>query len=98
MSSRFPNGKPHIEKQEGEFRSAFQESAPYLTLGFQLAAVVLLFFFIGYWIDNKFGISPAGKLAGIVLGCIGGFFRFFRSASSLAANDKKKQMSKKNEN
>jgi F0F1-type ATP synthase assembly protein I len=98
MSSRFPNGKPQIDKQKGEIRTAFQESAPFLTLGIQLAAVVLLFFFIGYWIDNKFGISPVGKLTGIVLGCVGGFFRFFKSASSLVADDKKKQMSKKNEN
>jgi F0F1-type ATP synthase assembly protein I len=98
MSSGSPGDKLHVEKKNGEIRSTFRESAPYLTLGFQLAAAVLLFFFIGYWIDNKFGISPIGTLTGVVLGCIGGFFQFFKFAFSLAADEKKKQMSKKNEN
>jgi F0F1-type ATP synthase assembly protein I len=72
------------EKPAGVFRDV----APFLSLGFQLASVVILFFFLGHWIDNKFNISPIGKLAGLLLGIVGGFIQFFRTVAALT-NDTK---------
>lgn len=42
----------HEERQK-----VMQESAPYLTLGAQMAGSIALFFFIGYWLDHHFGTS-----------------------------------------
>jgi F0F1-type ATP synthase assembly protein I len=61
----------------------FRDVAPFLSLGFQLASVVVLFFLLGHWIDNKFSISPIGKLAGLVIGIVGGFIQFFRTVAAL---------------
>ncbi|HVN49592.1 MAG TPA: AtpZ/AtpI family protein [Bacteroidota bacterium] len=66
----------------------FRDVAPFLSLGFQLASVVVVFFFLGHWIDNKFSISPIGKLTGLVLGMVGGFLQFFRTVAALT-NDTK---------
>ena len=79
------------EKPAGVFRDV----APFLSLGFQLASVVILFFFLGYWIDNKFSISPIGKLAGLVIGIVGGFVQFFRTVAALTNETKSVKSSDK---
>jgi ATP synthase protein I len=66
------------------------EFAPYLTLGLQLAIAVILFFFIGRWLDGVFGTSPWLMIVGLLLGTIGGFVQFFRSAISLGKKEDKK--------
>jgi hypothetical protein len=39
-----------------------KDFGPFLTLGLQLAISVVVFFFIGYWLDGKFGMA-LGKQA-----------------------------------
>ncbi|MBI4417486.1 MAG: AtpZ/AtpI family protein [Ignavibacteriales bacterium] len=48
-----------------------------MTLGFQLAAAVVVFFLLGAWLDARWDTSPWLKLAGLLLGSIGGFVKFF---------------------
>jgi F0F1-type ATP synthase assembly protein I len=79
------------EKPAGIFRDV----APFLSLGFQLASVVVVFFFLGHWIDTKFGISPIGKLAGLLLGTVGGFIQFFRTVATLTNDTKSVKGSEK---
>lgn len=66
----------------------YREFAPYLALGFQLAAAVVLFFLLGAWLDEKLGVSPLLKLLGLLVGMIGGFVKFFRTVAQL---EKRKQ-------
>jgi len=56
---------------------------PYLTLGIQLALSVVVFFFLGRWLDQKFGTDPWLMIAGLVLGTVGGFIKFLTTAISL---------------
>jgi F0F1-type ATP synthase assembly protein I len=70
--------------------SALREFAPYLTLGFQLAAAVVVFLLIGVWLDNRLDSSPWFKLAGLLLGITGGFIKFFKTVSELEKHRKKK--------
>ena len=45
-------------QEEHEARQqVMQESAPYLTLGAQMAGSIAAFFGIGYWLDHHFGTS-----------------------------------------
>lgn len=67
---------------------AYREVAPYLTLGFQLAAAVIVFFLIGWWFDSRYGTSPMFQLVGTVIGAVGGMIKFFRSISILVKQDK----------
>jgi F0F1-type ATP synthase assembly protein I len=73
----------------------YRDFAPFLTLGFQLAAAVIIFFLIGHWVDKKLGIEPVGKLIGVLIGSIGGFVKFFKSVASLTADKEKRLYNKK---
>jgi F0F1-type ATP synthase assembly protein I len=98
MNSESPNNNLESGKKKGSVQGTYQEYGPYLTIGVQLAAAVVIFFFLGDWIDRRYGITPIGKLVGASLGMIGGFIKFFKSVSSLIANDEKKRINDKHEN
>ncbi|MBM4159731.1 MAG: AtpZ/AtpI family protein [Ignavibacteria bacterium] len=66
----------------------YRDFAPYLTLGFQLAAAVVAFFLVGWWLDTRFETAPLFELIGVVLGTIGGMTKFFRSVSKLTKEKK----------
>jgi F0F1-type ATP synthase assembly protein I len=65
------------------------EFGPFLTLGLQLAIAVVVFFFLGRWVDSKLGTAPWCMLAGLALGIIGGFVQFFRTAIALGEREDK---------
>jgi ATP synthase protein I len=65
----------------------YREVAPYLTLGFQLAAAVIVFFLIGWWLDTRYGTSPIFELVGVAIGAVGGMIKFFRTISRLGKQD-----------
>ena len=64
-----------------------REAAPYLGLGLQLAAAILVFYFIGSWADQKLDTAPWLMIAGVTIGAAGGFIQFFRSVSELGKKD-----------
>jgi F0F1-type ATP synthase assembly protein I len=68
---------------------SYKDYAPFLALGIQLAAAVVVFFFIGNFIDQHYGIQPWGKLIGIFLGSAGGFVKFFKTVGQLTEKEKK---------
>ena len=65
---------------------------PFLTLGLQLAITVVVLFFLGKWLDSRWGTSPWLMLVGLFLGIVGGLFKFVRTAMDMGkeedANDK----------
>jgi F0F1-type ATP synthase assembly protein I len=52
----FGAGK-HKSDEDAEYRKAMQESAPYLTLGIQMALTIALFAALGWWLDKENGTS-----------------------------------------
>lgn len=56
---------------------------PYLTMGIQLALAVVVFFFVGRWLDEKLGTAPWLMLAGLLVGIAGGLIKFLRAAVAL---------------
>jgi F0F1-type ATP synthase assembly protein I len=97
MDSEPANRKSEIEKKKESVPSVLQTFGPFLTIGFQLAAAVVLFFLFGHWIDKKFDIAPIGKLVGVVIGSIGGFIKFFKTVASITADEERQRAKKKNE-
>ncbi len=72
-----------MTQQDGSWlRQSLQEAAPYLGLGLQLAAAVLIFFFIGWWVDGEYGTSPFGVIIGSALGITGGMIKFIRTVTA----------------
>ncbi len=53
----------------------------------QLAVAVILMFFIGNWLDGKFGTAPWLMLAGLTVGFAAGFFAFIRSVLKTARKE-----------
>jgi F0F1-type ATP synthase assembly protein I len=78
---------PQDKGKKGNAVEIYRDFAPYLTMGFQLAAAVLIFFFIGLWIDGRYGIDPWGKIGGIILGSTGGFIKFFVTVNRMSKKE-----------
>jgi len=64
-------------------RTWAQSFGPYLTMGIQLALAVVVFFFVGRWLDGKLGTAPWLMLAGLLVGIAGGMIKFLRAAVAL---------------
>ncbi len=64
-------------------RATLRRIAPFLTLGIQLALSIVLFFFLGKWLDTRFNTSPWLMLGGIIAGGVGGMVKFITSVMKL---------------
>jgi F0F1-type ATP synthase assembly protein I len=69
------------------------EVGPYFTIGMQLAVAVVAFFFLGQWLDGKFGTSPWLMITGAAVGAVGGMISFLRTAISLGKKEDEKMRS-----
>jgi len=97
MDSESPNQQSNIKQKKESIPSISRNFIPFLTMGFQLAAAVVLFFLLGHWIDKKFDIAPIGKLVGLMIGSTGGFIKFFKMVASITADEEKQQAKNKHE-
>jgi F0F1-type ATP synthase assembly protein I len=52
----------------------------FLTLGFETAAGVALGYFVGHWLDRKYGWEPWGTLVGAMLGMAAGMYLLIKEA------------------
>ncbi|MCI0707772.1 MAG: AtpZ/AtpI family protein [Ignavibacteriae bacterium] len=83
---------PQQDSQQGNRRIGtvnkfYKEFGPFLTLGVQLAAAVIVFYFIGSWVDKSYDTSPAFTLVGIMLGTVGGLIKFFKTVIDLSKKE-----------
>ncbi len=75
--------KDHTDKISDSYRNI----GPYLGLGTQLAATIILMFFLGRWLDEKFNSSPLLLIAFSILGGFAGIYNFIKTVLQL--NEKK---------
>ncbi len=68
-------------------RRSWATASKYTHLGFLMAASVLLFFFGGYWLDNRLGTTPLLSIAGAFIGAAGGFTNLVRTLNKLRKNN-----------
>ena len=61
----------------GRFRSSGPDTAKGLSLAFEFAGAVFLFWFFGRLVDNWLDIEPWGQVIGAILGWIGGFLHVY---------------------
>lgn len=88
-SESTPDGKE--KKKPASTFDTLREYAPYLSMGFQLAAAVVLFFLLGVWADSELGTAPWLMLAGLLLGATGGFVKFFKTVAELERKNSTKE-------
>ncbi len=85
-----PQPKSHGtgDRSEKSVRETLRELGPYMTLGIQLAAAVVVFFLIGWWLDTHYGTSPTFRIIGLLVGSVGGMIKFLKSATELGNKEK----------
>ena len=71
--------------------SAMRQAAPYLLLGTQMAATVIVLGGIGWWIDSIASTDPLILVIGLSVGSIVGLVQFLRSVHRLGEEDKKRK-------
>lgn len=76
------------EDSSKKITSSYREIGPYLGLGTQLAATIVLMFFLGRWMDSKLNTFPILMIVFSFLGGFAGIYNFIKTVLQL--NEKKK--------
>ncbi|HLP27373.1 MAG TPA: AtpZ/AtpI family protein [Candidatus Didemnitutus sp.] len=71
--------------------SAMRQAAPYLLLGTQMAATVIVLGGIGWWIDSIASTDPLILVIGLSVGSVVGLVQFLRSVHRLGEEDKQRK-------
>lgn len=82
-----------IRKTNKVFTGSDSRAMRYSGLGVQLAAVILVFLFIGIWLDKVFDTTILFTLILTFVGFAAGFYGFYLSITRLSSEDKKNQKS-----
>ncbi len=72
----------------GTLARTYRDVAPYLGLGIQLAATVVIFALIGHWLDRVLDTSPWLLVIAALLGATAGLYNFIRTVISLSRKQK----------
>lgn len=81
---------PAEEKRGSGFTvygKAMKTAGPLFGSGIQLAASVVLMFFLGRWLDEKFGTTPWLMIVGIFFGLGAGLYNFVRIVMKVDRQD-----------
>lgn len=77
------------EPEKDSLSNTYREVAPYLGLGLQLAATMVVMIFIGDWIDKKYETSPIWTLIFGVLGIFTGMYQLIKTVLNLQSRKSK---------
>ncbi len=71
---------PAADRKESAPKPASDSPAPstYASAGLQFALAIILFLFLGQWLDNRFGTTPIFVIAGVFIGAGAAFFNMYR--------------------
>ncbi|NUN10120.1 MAG: AtpZ/AtpI family protein [Ignavibacteriaceae bacterium] len=69
----------------------FSELGPYLGLGVQLAATIIIMVYIGDWLDTKYNTSPRYTLICAIFGIFAGMYNLIKIVLGLEKRNKAKK-------
>ena len=69
-----------MDQQKQSRDSTQQQVGSYAGLGFQLAAAMVVFGGIGYWLDGRLNTTPWLLVVGMLLGATGGMISLIRTS------------------
>jgi F0F1-type ATP synthase assembly protein I len=67
--------------------SGGSSGADFAGLGIQFAAAIILFLFVGQWVDKKLGTDGVFTLIGVFVGGGGAFYNMYRKISAAQRQD-----------
>ncbi len=68
-----------------------QQLGPLMGLGIQLAAAMVAFGGLGWWLDGKWGTGPWLMVSGLLLGAIGGMIKLIRVSLQAGSSGTRKR-------
>jgi F0F1-type ATP synthase assembly protein I len=71
------------EKDENNISKTYRDVGPYIGLGTQLAATIVLMFFLGKWLDEKFELSPLFTISFSFFGGFAGIYNFIKTVLNI---------------
>ncbi len=69
------------KKDKGEDKKFVQSVGPYLGLGLQLAATVVIMVFVGVWLDEKLNTTPYLTVLCSLLGIFAALYNFIKTVT-----------------
>lgn len=90
-SSRRPLAEKSPSTGFATLASTYRDVAPYLGLGIQLAATIVVCFFLGRWLDQVLNTAPWFTIIGAFIGAAGGLYNFLKTVIELDKKQKEKQ-------
>jgi len=81
------NSPPKKKHWQGEFR----DSSSFLTIGVQLAGSMLVYIFIGYFLDRWLDTKPWLMIVGSIIGMVAFFVQLYRLVQRLDAHHQHKK-------
>lgn len=73
------NGSKNRADNKGLLK-VYRELSPYLNIGYTLVFSILIFTYIGQYLDKRWDVTPWMTLAGALCGITVGFYHFFKVA------------------
>jgi F0F1-type ATP synthase assembly protein I len=69
---------PERREDTGTRGTPASQAGDVLGVGLQFALSIVLFLFVGRWLDEKLGTAPWLLLAGVMVGAAAGFYSLYR--------------------
>ena len=76
-----------VSGSSGFQRNKGMSGAEFAGVGLQFAATILVFTFLGIWLDRRLGTSPWILMVCVFAGAAGGFFSIYRKAVAAQRRD-----------
>ncbi len=77
-----------LNNKENDLTNTYKEIGPYLGLGTQLAATIVLMFFLGKWLDDEFELYPILTIVFSFVGGSAGIYNVIKSTLNLNKKNK----------
>ena len=76
-------------------RSALASAGRFAGLGFQLLASILLFLYLGQWLDRRLGTDPLFLYVGVFTGAAAAIYSMYRSLMAEQRREEAEQRERK---
>ena len=78
LNQRFSDPLQNKKKTVQQLAQAYRDAAPYLNIGWFFVVAILLFVWLGTYLDGIFSVKPYLTLAGALFGILLGFLNLYK--------------------
>ncbi len=92
-----PPETPGLQSPDGRDADAARQARAgwkYAGIGLQFAGSILLFLYVGRWVDRRLGSEPVGLILGVFVGAGAAFFSMYRRLMADLAREEARQRSR----